>query len=213
MDLASLRRDYEAAALHRHDLNPDPIKQFEGWLNDAIAAQQIEPTAMTLATATPDGHPSARIVLLKGVDAGGFVFFTNYLSQKGREIEANPNVELVFFWDKLERTVRVRGTVTRTSREESDAYFHQRPKRSQIGAAASNQSEVVADREVLETRFAELETQYENSDVPTPQHWGGFRVNPETIEFWQGRRSRLHDRFRYRRRDAGGAWVIERIAP
>jgi pyridoxamine 5'-phosphate oxidase len=212
MDLASIRRDYEAAALHRRDLDADPIKQFERWLNDAIAAQQIEPTAMTLATATREGRPSARIVLLKGVDAGGFVFFTNYLSQKGREIEANPNVELVFFWDKIERTVRVHGTVTRTSREVSDAYFHQRPKRSQIGAAASHQSEVVADREVLETRFAELEKRYESSDVPTPQHWGGFRVNPETIEFWQGRRSRLHDRFRYRR-DAGGAWAIERIAP
>jgi pyridoxamine 5'-phosphate oxidase len=212
MDLASIRRDYEAAALHRRDLDADPIKQFERWLNDAIAAQQIEPTAMTLATATREGRPSARIVLLKGVDAGGFVFFTNYLSQKGREIEANPNVELVFFWDKIERTVRVHGTVTRTSREVSDAYFHQRPKRSQIGAAASNQSEAVAGREVLETRFAELEKRYESSDVPTPQHWGGFRVNPETIEFWQGRRSRLHDRFRYRR-DAGGAWAIERIAP
>jgi len=212
MDLTSIRRDYESAALHRADLNADPLTQFERWLNDAIAAQQIEPTAMTLATATPDGRPSARIVLLKGVDAGGFVFFTNYLSQKGREIEANPNVELVFFWDKLERTVRVHGTVTRTSREESEAYFHQRPKRSQIGAAASNQSEVVADREVLEKRFAELEKQYEDSDVPTPAHWGGFRVKPETIEFWQGRRSRLHDRLRYRR-DASGAWVIERVAP
>jgi pyridoxamine 5'-phosphate oxidase len=212
MDLASIRRDYETGALHRRDLDEDPIKQFERWLNDAIAAQQIEPTAMTLATATPDGRPSARIVLLKGVDAAGFVFFTNYLSQKGREIEANPNVELVFFWDKLERTVRVHGTVTRTSREESDAYFRQRPKRSQIGAAASNQSEVVADREMLEKRFAELEKQYEDGAVPTPAHWGGFRVRPETIEFWQGRRSRLHDRFRYRR-DASGAWAIERIAP
>lgn len=212
MDLASIRRDYETGALHRRHLDPDPFKQFERWLSDAIAAEQIEPTAMTIATATSDGRPSARIVLLKGVDAGGFVFFTNYLSQKGREIEANPIVELLFFWDKLERTVRVHGTVTRTSRAESEAYFRQRPKRSQIGAAASNQSEVVADREVLEQRFAELEKQYENSDVPAPPHWGGFRVMPETIEFWQGRRSRLHDRLRYRR-DEAGAWVIERIAP
>jgi pyridoxamine 5'-phosphate oxidase len=212
MNLSDLRREYEANALHRRDLDPDPIKQFERWLNDAIAAGQLEPTAMTLATATPQGRPSARIVLLKGVDADGFMFFTNYLSQKGREIEANPNVELVFFWDKLERTVRVHGTVTRSSREESETYFHQRPKRSQIGAAASNQSEVVENREVLEKRFAELEKQYEQTDVPTPPHWGGYCVKPESIEFWQGRRSRLHDRLRYRR-DAAGAWVIERIAP
>jgi pyridoxamine 5'-phosphate oxidase len=212
MNLSDLRRDYEAGALHRRDLDADPIRQFERWLNDAIAAGQLEPTAVTLATATPDGRPSARVVLLKSVDAGGFVFFTNYLSQKGREISANPNVELCFFWDRLERTVRVHGTVTRTSREESEAYFRQRPKRSQVGAAASNQSEVVASREVLEQRFAELEKQYENADVPTPPHWGGFRVTPETIEFWQGRRSRLHDRLRYRK-DAAGAWVIERISP
>lgn len=212
MNLSDLRRDYEAGALHRRDLASDPIDQFERWLNDAIGAGQLEPTAMTLATATPDGRPSARIVLLKAVDASGFVFFTNYLSEKGRAIEANPNVELCFFWDKLERTVRVHGAATRTSREESEAYFRQRPKRSQIGAAASNQSEIVANRELLEQRFAELEKQHEGADVPTPPHWGGFRVIPATIEFWQGRRSRLHDRLRYRR-EPGGAWVIERIAP
>ncbi len=212
MDLSDLRRDYEAGALHRRDLAPDPIDQFERWLNDAIGAGQLEPTAMTLATATPDGRPSARIVLLKAVDANGFVFFTNYLSEKARAIEANPNVELCFFWDKLERTVRVHGAATRTSREESEAYFRQRPKRSQIGAVASNQSEIVASRELLERRFAELEKRYEEADVPVPPHWGGFRVMPATIEFWQGRRSRLHDRLRYRRH-AEGAWVIERIAP
>ncbi|HEV2292432.1 MAG TPA: pyridoxamine 5'-phosphate oxidase [Tepidisphaeraceae bacterium] len=212
MNLAELRRDYEAGALHRRDLDPDPIRQFQRWLNDAIAIGQLEPTAMTLATATPDGRPSARVVLLKAVEPSGFVFFTNYRSQKGREIEANPNVELCFFWDKLERTVRVHGSATRRSREESESYFRQRPRRSQIGAAASNQSEVVASREVLEQRFAELEKQYENADVPTPPHWGGFRVTPEAIELWQGRASRLHDRLRYRR-DAHGAWVIERIAP
>ena len=212
MDLSAIRRDYEAGALHRRDLDPDPIKQFERWLSDAIAAQQVEPTAMTLATATRDGRPSARVVLLKHVDAAGFVFFTNYQSQKGREIDANPRVELCFFWDKLERTVRVHGGATRTTREESEAYFRQRPKRSQIGAVASNQSEAVAHREVLEKRFAELETRHEATDVPTPPHWGGFRVMPETIEFWQGRRSRLHDRLRYRR-DADGTWIIERVAP
>lgn len=212
MNLADLRRDYEAGALHRRDLDPDPIAQFQRWLSDAIAAGQLEPTAMTLATATRDGRPSARIVLLKALEPNGFVFFTNYLSQKSREIEATCNAELLFFWDKLERTVRVHGTVSRTSREESEAYFRQRPRRSQIGAAASTQSEVVANREVLEQRFAELEKQYEGSDVPTPLHWGGYRVTPETIEFWQGRKSRLHDRLRYRR-DAGGMWLIERIAP
>ncbi len=212
MDLSDLRRDYQAGALHRRDLDGDPIRQFERWLNDAIAAGQLEPTAMTLATATPGGRPSARVVLLKSVDAEGFVFFTNYLSQKGCEITANPNVELCFFWDKLERTVRVHGSVARTSREESEAYFRQRPRRSQIGAAASNQSERVVNREVLEQRFAELEKEHENLDVPTPPHWGGFRVEHETIEFWQGRRSRLHDRFRYQRGEAG-AWVVERIAP
>lgn len=212
MNLSDLRRDYEAGALHRRDLDADPIRQFERWLNDAIAADQLEPTAMTLATASPDGRPTARIVLLKSFDAKGFVFFTNYLSKKGREIGANPNVELCFFWDKLERTVRVHGSVARTSREESETYFRRRPKRSQIGAAASNQSETVVNREVLERRFAELEKQYENSDVPTPPHWGGFRVTPESVEFWQGRKSRLHDRFRYQRGQAGG-WVIERIAP
>ena len=212
MDLSSLRRDYEAGALHRRDLDADPIKQFERWLSDAVAAGQVEPTAMTLATATRDGRPSARVVLLKAVEPNGFVFFTNYLSQKGREIEANPNVELCFFWDKLERTVRVHGTASRTSRAESEAYFRQRPRRSQIGALASNQSEIVADREMLERRFAELEKQYETTDVPTPPHWGGFRVTPETIEFWQGRRSRLHDRLRYHR-GAEGAWLIERLAP
>jgi len=212
MNLSDLRRDYEAGALHRRDLDADPIRQFERWLNDAIAAGQLEPTAMTLATASADGRPSSRVVLLKAVEAGGFVFFTNYLSQKGREIEANPHVALCFFWDKLERTIRVHGSVARTSREESETYFRQRPRRSQIGAAASNQSEMVESRHLLERRFAELEKKHENGDVPTPPHWGGFRVTPETIEFWQGRKSRLHDRFRYRR-DAGGAWVIERIAP
>lgn len=212
MNLSDLRREYEVGALHRSALDADPIDQFERWLNDAIAAGQLEPTAMTLATATRDGRPSARIVLLKSVGPDGFVFFSNYESHKGREIAGNPNVELCFFWDKLERTVRIHGSVARTSRAESEAYFRQRPKRSQVGAAASNQSEVVASREVLERRFAELEKQYENAAVPTPPHWGGFRVTPETIEFWQGRRSRLHDRLRYRR-DGGGSWVIERIAP
>src|SRR5688500_4484751 len=175
MALSALRRDYEAGALHRRDLDADPITQFERWLNDAVGAGQVEPTAMTLATATPDGRPSARVVLLKAVEPNGFVFFTNYLSQKGREIEANPNVELCFFWDKLERTVRVHGTASRTSRAESEAYFRQRPRRSQIGAVASNQSEVVAGHEVLERRCAGRVKKYESTDVQTAMLWGGIR--------------------------------------
>ena len=167
---------------------------------------------MTLATATPDGRPSARVVLLKAVDAGGFVFFTNYGSQKGREITANPRVELCFFWDKLERTVRVHGTVERTSREESEQYFRTRPKRSQIGAAASSQSEVVENREVLEQRFAELEREYDDREIPRPPHWGGYLLKPEEWEFWEGRRDRLHDRRRLTRAD-DGTWATELLAP
>jgi pyridoxamine 5'-phosphate oxidase len=212
MDLASIRNEYQQGALHRTDLDPDPIRQFEKWMRDAIAAGILEPTAMTLATATPDGDPSIRIVLLKAAEPGGFVFYTNYLSQKGREISQNPRVELCFWWDRLQRMVRVHGSVSALPAGESRAYFHSRPRRSQIGALASNQSEPVESRDVLEQRFAALEKQYENQSIPMPEHWGGYRVAAQWIEFWQGRLSRLHDRFRYFRQDTGG-WTIERIQP
>jgi pyridoxamine 5'-phosphate oxidase len=211
-NLADIRREYERDALHRKDLDSDPVKQFEKWLNDAIAAGELEPTAATLATAGRDGRPSARVVLLKRVGADGFVFFTNYLSQKGREISENPHVELCFFWSRLIRTVRVRGTVSQVPAGESEAYFHSRPRNSQIGALASRQSEVVASRADLEQRFAELEKQFEGREIPRPEHWGGYAIKPESIEFWQGRPSRLHDRLRYVAQP-DGFWRIERISP
>jgi pyridoxamine 5'-phosphate oxidase len=176
-----------------------------------MTAGQIEPTAMFLATATKDGRPSGRVVLLKRVGADGFVFFTNYQSQKGTDIESNPQVEACFFWDKLERTVRVHGTVMRATAQESEEYFHKRPRLSQIGALASNQSQPVENREVLEKHFAELEKRYETTEIPKPPDWGGYIIAPETIEFWQGRPSRLHDRLRYVK--SAGGWTIERLSP
>ena len=210
-NLSDIRRNYEQGALHRRELDADPIKQFEKWLADAMAADQVEATAMFLATATRDGRPSGRVVLLKRVGPDGFVFFTNYDSQKGQEIEANPQVEACFFWDKLERTVRVHGRVTRTSAKESDEYFHKRPRPSQIGALASNQSKPVENRQVLEQQFADLQKMYEQGQIPRPAHWGGYVIAPEMIEFWQGRPSRLHDRLRYVK--SGDAWAIERLSP
>jgi pyridoxamine 5'-phosphate oxidase len=190
----------------------DPIKQFQIWLDDAIAAKVPMPEAMNLATATPEGRPSARMVLLKQVDSEGFVFFTNYHSAKAAQLESNPYAALVFYWNALERQVRVEGKVERTSMEESELYFQTRPRESQIGAWASPQSSVIAGREVLEQRAQELEEYYRDRDVECPGHWGGYRLRPDKIEFWKGRLGRLHDRILYELM-SDGTWTIKRLAP
>ena len=193
-------------------IDRDPIKQFRLWFAEAIAAQSYMPEAMTLATATPDGKPSARMVLLKQVDHDGFVFFTNYNSVKAAQLDANPFAALVFYWSKLDRQVRVEGSVVRTSAEESREYFRTRPRESQIGAWASAQSEVISGREVLEQRAQELQQLYCDRDVDCPEHWGGYRLRPERIEFWKSRVGRLHDRILYQR-GPGDEWTISRLAP
>lgn len=211
MSLADLRKDYSLAGLAEKDLARDPFRQFEKWFQEAEAAKVIEPNAMTLATASPDGRPAARTILLKGVDGRGFVFFTNYTSRKGRELELNPRATLLFPWLALERQITVEGTVAKIPREESETYFHSRPRGSQLGAWASPQSTIIPGRGVLEDALKAAEQKYAGQEVPTPPHWGGWRLAPEIVEFWQGRRSRLHDRLRYRR--VKDEWVIERLAP
>ena len=207
------RKEYEQAALDEATVAGDPIAQFAAWYDAAVAAGVPEPEAMTLSTATPDGRPSARVVLLRGFDARGFCFFTNYSSRKGRELEANPWAALTFHWADLERQVRIEGRVERTSAAESDEYFHSRPSTSRIGAWSSPQSDVIAGRAALEDLFARFRAEHpDDTAIPRPSHWGGFRLMPERIEFWQGRPSRLHDRLRFRR-DASGGWLIERLAP
>jgi pyridoxamine 5'-phosphate oxidase len=210
--VASLRHDYVAQGLRRSDLEPDPLKQFAGWFTAAVESGIRDVNAMSLATATRDGKPSVRIVLLKGFGEDGFTFFTNYASQKGRELDANPDAEIAIYWPQLERQVRVHGNVERTSREESQRYFHSRPVGSQLGAWVSRQSESIDGRRILDARLAEMTERFREGEIPLPPHWGGYRLRHATIEFWQGRPNRLHDRFRYSR-TAETEWQIERLAP
>lgn len=211
MDIGDLRNEYSGAQLRRSDLEPDPAQQFARWFGQAREVAQPEVNACTLATAGLDGRPSARTVLLKYFDADGFVFFTNLGSRKAREITENPSVAMLFFWQTLERQVGIRGKAERISAAEAMRYFARRPRGSQLGAWVSEQSAVITSRSVLEMKLDELKRKFAAGDVPLPSFWGGYRVRPEELEFWQGRASRLHDRLRYRQVD--DAWVIERLAP
>ena len=211
-NVADLRKDYQLQGLSETDADRNPFKQFQLWFDQALAAQLPEPNAMTVATVTKSGKPRARVVLLKNFDERGFVFYTNYHSHKGQELADNPQAAIAFWWAELERQVRIEGRVLKVSDRESDEYFHSRPFNSRLGAWASEQSQVIESREVLEQRLQDLKTKYENQDIPRPPHWGGFRVIPTAIEFWQGRPSRLHDRLLYSLLD-DGSWQIERLSP
>ncbi|MEM5382143.1 pyridoxamine 5'-phosphate oxidase [Paraburkholderia phymatum] len=210
--LADLRKNYSLGSLDIADVDPNPFRQFDKWFKQAVDAQLPEPNTMTLATVDARGRPSARIVLIKGVDERGFVFFTNYESRKGRELAENPHASLLFYWIELERQVRIEGTVVKTSDAESDAYYASRPLGSRIGAWASDQSKVIESRALLEAREREFSAQY-GENPPRPPHWGGYRLIPDAIEFWQGRPSRLHDRLLYTRSSGGADWTIDRLSP
>lgn len=214
-ELAALRREYVVGGLDEADLTPDPILLFRRWLHDATVAGIHEPNAMVVSTVSAEGRPSSRLVLLKGLDERGFVFYTNYDSRKGVDLAANPACALLFPWHGLERQVRVEGDATPLGEDENAAYFGTRPRASQLGAWASPQSRPVASRQELDRQYAETSARFGEDDVPLPPRWGGFRVHPELVEFWQGRRSRMHDRLRYRRavREPGAEWLTERLAP
>jgi pyridoxamine 5'-phosphate oxidase len=210
-EVSAMRRDYMQRALDEADVAPDPIQQFTLWFQEATKCDAIaEPNAMVLATVSPEGQPHARFVLLKGFDAKGFIFFTNFCSEKGRDLDVNPRAALTFGWIEQERQVRIEGVVGQMPRSAVEAYFQTRPRGSRLGAWASNQSDVIPNRAILEARLAEADA-YFTSDVPPPATWGGYRLAPERVEFWQGRTNRLHDRIRYRKEGAG--WIIERLAP
>jgi pyridoxamine 5'-phosphate oxidase len=210
-ELAALRREYGDAGLDQPDLAPDPIAMFRRWMHDTVVAGLHEPNAMVVSTVSSEGRPSSRMVLLKGVDERGFVFYSNYDSRKGGELAGNPRAALLFPWHDLQRQVRVEGTTERVSQEESQRYFASRPRASQLGAWASPQSEVVDSRDELDRRYAETERRFDDTDVPLPENWGGYRVAPDVVEFWQGRRGRMHDRLVYRRTTDG--WAAVRLAP
>jgi len=209
--ISDLRKEYTLKGLDAVDVSENPINQFRRWFDAALAAGGPEPNAMHVSTVTAEGRPDGRIVLLKEVSDAGFVFYTNYESRKGQELAANPFAALTFFYQSLEQQIRIEGRVEKVSPDESTAYFHSRPRGSQIGAWVSNQSHTIDDRDVLKTRQQALEAQFADQEIPRPDHWGGYRVVPDAIEFWQGRPSRLHDRIRYRLEN--GIWLIERLAP
>ncbi|MEP6467113.1 MAG: pyridoxamine 5'-phosphate oxidase [Parafilimonas sp.] len=210
-NIADIRNDYRLSTLDENDIATNPIEQFTRWWNDAVNSKVIEVNAMTLATSTKDGNPSARIVLLKDYDERGFVFYTNYKSHKGKELEENPNAALLFFWKEIERQIRIEGTVEKVSAEESDAYFNSRPQGSRIGAWASPQSAVISNRKILDDNTEKYTEEFKNS-IPRPPHWGGYRVMPLIVEFWQGRTNRLHDRIQFTK-SSEGSWKAERLAP
>ena len=210
MDIAALRKEYTFAGLRRRDLHPDPLQQFNNWFQQALSAQVPEANAMTLATVDAQGQPSSRIVLLKAVDSRGFSFYTNYQSRKGRELEVNPKAALTFFWAGLERQICVRGSCTKLSAQESEIYYKSRPIGNRLGAWVSNQSSMIPNREYLEKRLEEIQARF-GENPPLPEYWGGYVLSPETVDFWQGRPNRLHDRFLYAR--TGQEWKLERLGP